>query len=94
MTATLGLIVIPVAVFLLGAAYGAIRGAIRFAQYLVRSEEAQDKAANSLENISERLDEYMSKTDGEIRSLDRRVAVVEYALEAKHPHPRRQRDGD
>lgn len=80
MNATIaGLIVIPLTVFLLGAAYGAIRGAIRFAQYLVRSEEAQERVADSTQTIAERLDEYMQKTDGEIRSLDRRVAVVEFA---------------
>lgn len=86
---TIGLIVIPVALFLLGAAYGAVKGAIRFAQYLVRSEEAQEAVATSLKDIAHQLDEYMKKTDGEVRSLDRRVSVVEYALEAD-PKSRRQ----
>jgi len=79
-TTVAGLIVVPLLIFLLGASYGAIRGAIRFAQYLVRSEEAQEGAAKSLENIASRLNQYMEKTDGEVRTLDRRVSVVEYAI--------------
>ena len=84
-TTVIGLIVVPLTIFLLGATYGTIRGAIRFAQYLVRSEEAQDASATALKDIASRLNDYMGKTDGEIRSLDRRMSVVEYAMETKQP---------
>jgi hypothetical protein len=80
---TVGLIVVPLCIFLLTVIYGGIRGSIRFAQYLVRSEEAQSSAADSLKNVSDRLNEYMSKNDGEIRSLDKRMTVAEYELEIK-----------
>lgn len=81
----LGLIIVPVVLFILGAAYGGIRGIIRFAQYLVRTEEAQDSMARSMSALTERLGEHIDKTDRKVSSLDRRLTVVEFAIDKKKP---------
>ena len=80
-----GLIVIPLTVFILGAIYGAVRGVIRFAQYLVRSEEEQHASTNSLEEIATLLKEYMHKTDVELREQSERLTVMEYAVLGQSP---------
>ena len=82
---TIGLIVIPLVIFILGATYGGVRGAIRFAQYLVRTEESQRASANSVEEIATLLKEYMHKTDSELREQSERLTVVEFALLGKQP---------
>lgn len=73
-------IVVPVTIFLLGAGYGAVRGIIRFAQYLAHSEETQDAIVASNERISERLGDYMKETDHRLNLVERDLGIVQYAL--------------
>lgn len=76
----IGLIAIPVSIFLIGAIIAAIRGAIRFAQYMVRSEEAQIRTADSMQNISERLEKFMDETEHRLNEHSERLAVVEWEI--------------
>lgn len=54
--------------------YAAIRGAIRFAQYLVRSEEAQLKTAVSNREIADDLARYMRSADEHFLRVEAVVA--------------------
>ena len=47
----------------IGGIVAAVRGFIRFAQYLVRSEEAQTRIAQSNQDIADDLARYMRSTD-------------------------------
>lgn len=76
----IGLIVIPSAIFLIGAFVAAIRGIIRFAQYFVRAEESADTVATKLGIVSEQLTEYIRKSEERMTSIDKRLTVVEYVL--------------
>lgn len=82
-------IVIPIAIFVIGGAAAAIRGAIRFAQYMVRSEEAQESIAKSNKEIRDRLDGFIMRAEDDIRTLNERMAVVEYAqaIRREQHHP-------
>ena len=73
----IGLIVIPLVIALCGAVYGGIRGAVRFAQYLVRSEASQADIARTNQNISDQLTGYIKKSDERYENHDRRITVVE-----------------
>lgn len=72
-----GLIGIPVAVFMLGAIYGGIRGAIRFAQYLTRSEASQADTARTNQQIATQLNSYIQKTDQRFENHEHRITVIE-----------------
>lgn len=88
MNATIvGLIVVPSAIFLLGALVAAIRGIIRFAQYFVRAEESADTVAAKLTMVGDTLKEYIEKTEARVNTIDKRLTVVEYVLS-------RRREGD
>lgn len=84
----IGLIAIPVAIFLLGTIIAAIRGAIRFAQYMVRSEEAQIRTADSMQDISARLTKFMDETEHRLNEHSERLAVVEWEIGTNGRSPR------
>lgn len=77
--ATIATIVLA-ALGVLGLIGAGVRGLLRFAQYLVRAEEAADRVAVSNEHLSARLGEYMERNDKEIRNLDNRMVRVEDRL--------------
>lgn len=79
-TTVLGLIVVPLAIFILGSLYGAIRGAIRFAQYLVRSEEAQERMASAIETVATELHEFMGETRDITNEHGQQLAVLQWEL--------------
>lgn len=79
-TTTIGLIVIPVVIFVLGGIYGAVRGIVRFAQYFVRAEEAQHGMSESMDAMHKTLSAYIEKNDHRLNSVDRRLSILEYAL--------------
>jgi hypothetical protein len=76
----IGLILVPISIFLIGAVIASIRGAIRFAQYMVRSEEAQTRTADSTREISERLGAFISETEDRLNEHGERLAVVEWEI--------------
>jgi hypothetical protein len=85
----IGLVVVPVAIFLLGVIFAAIRGAIRFAQYMVRSEEAQESTASSNKEVRDLLSAFMGEMRGEFRARDEvlrdhgeRIRVNEFAIDS------------
>jgi hypothetical protein len=87
-------IIIPVAIFLLGALLAAVRGLVKFAQHLVRSEEAQVVTANATQQINEKLGEYMERTDARLNEHAQEIAVLKYAVQngaAKGSYPHAQR---
>lgn len=85
-----GLIAIPVTMFLLGAAFAAVRGAIRFAQYMVRTEEAQARTADSNEEMSKKLDAFMERTDSKIAEHAQMLAIHDYELARINGRPPRR----
>lgn len=77
----IGLILIPVSIFLIGTVIAGIRGAIRFAQYMVRSEEAQQKTAESVHEMAAQMGDFMAKTDARLTEHGEQLAVVRWELE-------------
>lgn len=77
---TIGLIVVPVAIFLLGGIFASVRGIVRFAQYFVRAEEAQHALTDSTDAMHKVLTAYVEKTDHRLSAVDRRISVLEYAI--------------
>lgn len=84
---TIGLILVPVTIFIVGAIVAAVRGAIRFAQYMVRSEEAQQSTASSNKEVRDLLSAFMGEMRDEFRARDEvlrdhgeRIRVNEYAI--------------
>lgn len=88
MNATIiGLIVVPVSLFLLVAIGGAVKGIIRFAQYLAHTEEALDKIATSNQGLRDDFTGYQRTTDERfevvnerVHGIDRRLFSVENSL--------------
>lgn len=78
--AVLGYIVIPVGIFLIGALVAGFRFAIGLGKYVVRSEEAQTRTADSNQQIADRLGKYMERTDDRLNSHDEQLAVLNYVL--------------
>lgn len=74
---SIGLILIPVTLFILGGIIAAVRGSIRFAQYMVRAEEAQQRTADHLEEIAVRLGGAESRISGH----DQQLAVIQWELD-------------
>lgn len=88
MNATIvGLIVVPLAIFLLGAVFGGVRGAIRFAQYLVRSEEAQDRMATAIETVATELHDFMGETRDITSNHSEQLAVLQWELNQRNGVP-------
>lgn len=72
--------VILAVVAVLGVIIACAKGAIRFAQYMVRSEEAQTRTADSVEDIQKTLDSFMVRTDERLNLHESRLAVVEWEV--------------
>lgn len=75
-----GLIVIPSLIFVLGAIFAGVKGSIRFAQYMVRSEEAQESTASSNKEVRDMLAAFMGETREVLKDHGERIRVVEYAI--------------
>lgn len=77
MTTIVGIIVIPLLIFLLSAAAGGITALIKFTSYMQKSQAAQESTAATNKEISEKLDKYIDKTDRTIIDFSTRIAVLE-----------------
>jgi hypothetical protein len=74
-----GYVVVPLAIFLLGATGAGIAGLVKFVGYMARSQSAQESTAVSNLEISKKLDSFIFQTNGSVGDLERRVSIVEYA---------------
>lgn len=87
MSATdIGLIVIPLVIFMAGVIYGTVKGVVRFAQYLAHTEETLDRIATSNQGLRDDFTGYKQATDErfeavneKVHGLDRRLFLVENA---------------
>lgn len=70
-----------------GGLVAVIRGAIRFAQYMVRSEEAQARSADTLDEIKTSLADFKTETEKHLREHDETLAVVTWELERSNGRP-------
>jgi hypothetical protein len=77
---SIGLVLIPVTLFVFGAVVAGVRGAIRFAQYMVRSEEAQQRTADLLEEIAGRL----GKAEMRLGDHDKQLAVIQWEIDRRN----------
>ena|ERR1039457_963207 len=71
---------VPLFLALCGAVFGIIKGAIRFAQYMTRTEKTQDATAASNEEIRSSLSTFIDKTDERLAKHSEDLAVIQYAL--------------
>jgi hypothetical protein len=78
---------IPLFIFFCGAAFAGIKGAIRFAQYMVRSEEAQDSTASTNIEIRDKLNTFIEKTDRKLGIHDQELAVLRW-ITGSNGHPK------
>lgn len=94
-SAIIGYVVVPISVFLLTCAAAGIRGAIRFAQHMTRTEAAQSETAKTNQQIADRLGEFMTVTNDKLNDHSERLTVVEYALDtgARPVRPVRVKEG-
>lgn len=77
MTTIVGIIVVPLMIFLLTAAAGGITALIKFTTYMQKSQAAQESTASTNREISEKLDKYIDKNDRTIIDFSTRIAVLE-----------------
>lgn len=76
----IGLVVVPFVLFLLAAAGGGITALVKFTAYMTKSREAQESTATSTQEISAKLDRYMTHTNGTIQDHAERLRVVEFIV--------------
>jgi hypothetical protein len=86
--AVIGYIVIPLSLALLGALVAAFRISIGLGKYMMRSEEAQTRTADSNQKIADQLEKYMERTDKRLNEHDEQLAVLNYVLKEKENHAR------
>lgn len=79
----IGLVVVPLTIFVLGAAGAAIAGAIRFAKYMVRSEESLKTTAQSAQQIAARLERFIDETDDRLEAHGMDIAVLKWELDGR-----------
>lgn len=77
----IGLIVIPASIFILGVIFAAVKGTVRFAQYMVRSEEAQESTASSNKEVRDMLAQFMGETRETLQNHGERIRVNEFAID-------------
>lgn len=80
-------IVIPLVIFLLGAAITGITGLVKFVRYMEKSQAAQESTASSNNEINDKLDKYMGKTDATLIDHTTRIAVLENTSYNSRGHP-------
>lgn len=75
---------IPLFLAFCGAVFGIIKGSIRFAQYMAKSEEAQTSTAHSNEEINRKLDGFIDKTNAHLNEHDQEIAVLKFAQDRRN----------
>jgi hypothetical protein len=86
-TAVIAYIVIPLVIFLMGAAITGITGLVKFVRYMEKSQAAQESTASSNQEINDKLDKYMGKTDTTLIDHTTRIAVLENRAYNSRGHP-------
>jgi hypothetical protein len=74
-----GYVVVPLVIFLLGATGAGVAALVKFVGYMARSQSAQESTAKSNLAIEQKLDAFITATNGSVQDLERRMSVVEYA---------------
>lgn len=75
-----GLIIVPLAIFLLTAAGSGIIALIKLTSYFASSKAAQESTAKTNAEISNKLDTYCGITDSKLNEYGERISVLEYAI--------------
>jgi hypothetical protein len=85
-------ICVPLFIFLAGVIYGVIKGAIRFAQHMTRSEKTQESIAATNTDIRDSMNSFMEKTNTHLNIHDQEIAVLNWrsGLNGGHLYNRQQ----
>ena len=81
---------IPLFLAFVGAVIGIVKGSIRFAQYMAKSEEAQTSTAHTNEEINRKLDGFIDKTKQHLSEHDQEIAVLKYASQRNNGSSQRR----
>jgi hypothetical protein len=80
-------IIVPFAILFLSGIGSALVALFRFGGYMARNQSTQEKYAEDIKNIagtnkdiSEKLTQYMERTDGVLRDYGERLKVVEFRV--------------
>lgn len=84
----IGLVIVPLAIFLLTAAGGGIVALVKLTSYFASSKAAQESTATSNAEISRKLDAYCGETDAKLTDHGERISVLEYAIKPGQSHTR------
>jgi hypothetical protein len=82
-------VVVPLIIFILGASATGITLLIKGSAYMARSQVAQENTATSNQEISDKLDRFISRADGRFNSLDIRMSVLEAKFSRDERTPNR-----
>lgn len=88
-TAVIGYIVIPLALFLVGALVAGFRFSIGMGKYMAHSEESQKRTADSNQQIADQLGTYMERTDNRLSAHDEQLAVLNFVLKEEKVNGRK-----
>jgi hypothetical protein len=78
-----GYIIIPLALFILGATAAGIRAIVKFAQYMAKSETYQAHIAKTNGEINDRLGKFIDEHSQEHRELGDRITRAETLIEVE-----------
>ena len=70
-------VVVPLIIFVLGASATGITLLVKGSAYMARSQVAQENTATSNQEISDKLDKYINRSEGRFNGLDIRVSLLE-----------------
>lgn len=70
-------VVVPMAIFMLGAAGAGIVALVRFTVYLTKSREAQESTAKTNQKISDDLASFIGHTNERLNNHGERIVVLE-----------------
>lgn len=76
--ALIAYVVVPLVIAFVGGAAAAITALVRFVSYMARSQVAQEKTAESNEEISKKLDKFIDHTTEVLSSYGERFAILEH----------------
>jgi hypothetical protein len=78
---------IPIFLLFCAAMVGIVKAALRIGKYMTLSEESQESTARSNGEIRDKLNSYISQTDGHLGVHDREIAILQaVALPANRKH--------
>jgi hypothetical protein len=80
----IGYIIIPLALAVIGGTIASVRGAVKFASYMTRSETFQGSIAKTNQDISDKLTTYIEQHEKEHKVLTDRLLTTEILFNVEH----------